>query len=89
MAMKRIYHPELKRAVTVPEASAEVLRSAGWRSAAEAEPEPEPPEPPADSALKADWVDWAVEAGMDRDEAETLTKSELQELQPGPLAEKE
>lgn len=79
--MKRMYHPELGRAVEVPESSARVLRGSGWRDAADTEPPPEPPESPPVDALKADWVDYAVELGWDRDEAETLTKSELQDLQ--------
>lgn len=29
---------------------------------------------------KSDWVDWAVGQGVDRDEAEALTKNELIEL---------
>ena len=44
-----------------------------------AEPEGEAEyEPPARSALKAEWVDHAVEQhGADRDEAEAMTKDEL------------
>lgn len=33
---------------------------------------------PAQSANKAEWVDYAVTNGADRDEAENMTKAELQ-----------
>lgn len=33
---------------------------------------------PAKSATKAEWVDHAVSQGADRDEAEAMTKDELQ-----------
>lgn len=51
----------------------------------EAEPVPEPVESDAPSQhdLKADWVDYAVSKGLDRDEAEELTKAELIELYGG------
>lgn len=32
---------------------------------------------PAKSALKDEWVDYAVSQGMDRDEAEAMTKQDL------------
>ncbi|MFF0860904.1 hypothetical protein ACFYUV_04025 [Nonomuraea sp. NPDC003560] len=35
---------------------------------------------PAQSASKAAWVDWAVSQGMDRDQADDLTKAELIDL---------
>ncbi|MFD0885298.1 hypothetical protein ACFQ08_12150 [Streptosporangium algeriense] len=39
---------------------------------------PEPPVGrPAQSAPKAAWVEWAVGRGMDREQAEDLTKTEL------------
>lgn len=38
------------------------------------------PKRPAGNAPKADWVDWAVSQGLDRDEAEALTKAQLTEL---------
>ena len=43
-----------------------------------AEPGPEPELPKA-SAPKADWVDQAVKAGVDPDEAAAMTKPELAE----------
>jgi hypothetical protein len=36
--------------------------------------------PPAKAAPKADWVAFAVSTGADEDEAESLTKQELQDL---------
>ena len=36
-------------------------------------------EAPAKSASKAEWVDYAVSLGADRDEADALTKAELVE----------
>ncbi|MFE3449630.1 hypothetical protein ACFXJ8_11910 [Nonomuraea sp. NPDC059194] len=49
------------------------------------EPEPEvvdgvPVERPAQSASKAAWIEWAASHGMDRDQADDLTKAELIEL---------
>lgn len=35
---------------------------------------------PSQSAAKADWVDFAVARGLDRKEAESMTKAELVEL---------
>lgn len=35
------------------------------------------PEKPKQVAPKADWVDYAVSEGLDRDEAEAMTKAEL------------
>lgn len=52
----------------------------GWRCV---EPDPVPePEPvvlerPAKSASKADWLAYAVQEGMDEDEAEKATRDEL------------
>jgi len=50
----------------------------------ESVPEAEPDEGDAEeathppkSAVKAEWVDWAVLQGADRDEAEAMTKDEL------------
>ncbi len=39
--------------------------------------------PPKQVAAKGEWVDYAVSKGADRDEAEALTKQELQELYGG------
>ena len=33
--------------------------------------------PPAESALKGEWVDYAVSRGVPRDEAEAMTKAQL------------
>jgi hypothetical protein len=45
------------------------------------EPEPSvpalPTEPPAVSAVKADWVGWAVACGATPDDAEAMTKADL------------
>lgn len=59
----------------------------GRAQAAEAE-EADPEEPESDSkpkhvAPKAEWVDYAVTQGADRDEAEDMTKAELIELYGG------
>jgi hypothetical protein len=47
-------------------------------------PAPEPPERPADSALKADWVDYAVKAGADYEwaHAKDTTKDDLMGFEP-------
>lgn len=37
----------------------------------------EEPEPPNESDPKSDWVDYAVERGANREEAEDATKAEL------------
>ncbi|AEL98170.1 head-tail connector protein [Mycobacterium phage BigNuz] len=50
---------------------------------AEADDEPQPRAEggaPLRAAPKADWVEYAVSKGVDRDEAEALNKSELVEL---------
>jgi hypothetical protein len=49
-------------------------------SAPSAPPAPVDPARPPQSAPKADWVEWAASHGMDRDQAEDLTKAELIEL---------
>jgi hypothetical protein len=44
----------------------------------EPEPEPvEPPHPPAESAVKDDWIAWAVFNGADFHEADASTKQDL------------
>lgn len=50
----------------------------GWRCA-EPDPAPEPVvlERPAKSASKADWKAYAVQEGMDEDEADKATRDEL------------
>jgi hypothetical protein len=42
--------------------------------------EPVGDDPPARSSSKAEWVDFAVAHGLDRDEAEDMTKAALIEL---------
>jgi len=49
----------------------------------EPEPEPESSGRPVVADNKATWVDWAVSQGLERDEAESLTKAELVELYGG------
>ncbi|MGX1909004.1 hypothetical protein ACWIID_09095 [Streptomyces phaeochromogenes] len=58
--------------------------ASGWHveeSGPEPEPEPEPEpivlERPAKSASKADWKAYAIQEGMDADEAEKATRDEL------------
>ncbi|MEV8432001.1 hypothetical protein ACWHLZ_28055 [Streptomyces chartreusis] len=52
--------------------------SSGWRCV-EPDPEPEPVilERPAKSASKADWKAYAIQEGMDEDEADKATRDEL------------
>lgn len=52
--------------------------ASGWRCA-ESDPEPGPIalERPTKSASKADWKAYAVDQGMDEDEAEKATRDEL------------
>lgn len=58
----------------------------GRTSGTEPQPEPEtapgpnPANRPARSASKDAWIDWAVEAGADRDEAKSMTKQDLIEV---------
>lgn len=53
-------------------------------AAPEVEPELEPePGRPADTAVKADWVAWAVYKGADEADASAATKAELIELYGG------
>lgn len=42
--------------------------------------EPNPENRPARSATKAEWVNWAVECGADRQDAENMTKTDLIEV---------
>lgn len=45
------------------------------------DPEPEADDgPPAKSAAKAEWVDFAVADGYDRDEVEAMNKADIQAL---------
>lgn len=49
----------------------------------EPDPVPTPLDPadrPARSATKSEWVDWAVKAGASREEAESMTKTDLIEV---------
>lgn len=49
----------------------------------EPDPTPTPLDPadrPARSATKSEWVDWAVKAGASREEAESMTKTDLIEV---------
>ena len=45
--------------------------------------EPNPDNRPARTAVKSEWVDWAVECGADRDEAEDMTKADLIDIYGG------
>lgn len=47
------------------------------------DPEPTGPDPadrPARSAVRAEWVEWAVKSGASRSDAESMTKSDLIEV---------
>lgn len=63
-----------------------VASGSGWRrvddpAPGETKPEIEPETSrPSQSANKAAWVDWVVSQGVDREQAEDLTKAELIEL---------
>jgi hypothetical protein len=53
-------------------------------SAPESKQEPQQgPEAPKHADTKADWVDYAVSQGTDREEAESLTKADLIEMYGG------
>jgi hypothetical protein len=49
----------------------------GWTVFTPAAPEPEALTRPADSAVKAAWVAWAIACGADEADAEKLTKPQL------------
>lgn len=73
--MATIYHPDLDRAVDVPDRHVAIWEQRGWRQApAEV---PEGPTPPAKSASKADWVAYAVSQGLSPENADGATKDEL------------
>lgn len=73
----------------VPSEATSTPRSAGAATQPAPEPEPEsvpaqrdPSERPAINDVKDVWVDWAVTAhGYDREEAQSLTKDQLQSLE--------
>lgn len=62
--------------VVKPGESVEVDRQLGERLSAQSDVWRRS-DKPATSDLKAHWVDYAVSQGMDRDEAEDMTKDEL------------
>lgn len=74
-----LYHPALERTITVQrESQARIRERSGWVRKDEAEAaffmqgvKPKP------SDKKAAWVDHAVAQGMDREEAESMTKEAL------------
>lgn len=76
----RITHPDTVHdvgdEVDVSDDRAERLVNIGYAEYVDA-PSDDTPDAPAQSAVKADWVDHAVGAGADRDEAEAMTKAEL------------
>jgi hypothetical protein len=72
--MPRLRHPGSGVVVNVSDGTAARL---GWPSA---DPEPTVNDTPARSAPKAEWVDLAVRSGLDRDEAEGMTKADLFDL---------
>lgn len=61
---ERLWQPE------GAEISREQAEAVGYEAKTESDP-------PSQADLKADWIDYAVEQGMDPDEAEDLTKAEL------------
>lgn len=63
--------PHSGRSISVDAASADQWRARGYSDAAPASPAP--------TALKAEWVDYAVGQGMTRDDAEAMTKADLVE----------
>lgn len=63
----------------VPDVSVDAYRRRGWT----VKDEPETSEAPATSDVKAEWVDYAVSQGIERDEAQSSTKAELIERLDG------
>lgn len=61
----------------VPARSVGVYMARGWTVAGS--DQTDTAGKPATSDRKADWVDWAVAQGADRDEAEAATKADLVE----------
>lgn len=43
-------------------------------------PGPDPADRPARSAVRAEWVEWAIKSGASRSDAESMTKSDLIEV---------
>lgn len=76
----RITHPDVVHdvgeEVDLSDERAERLVNIGYAEYVDA---PEQSEAPAKSAVKSEWVDFAVASGADRDEADALTKAELVE----------
>lgn len=63
--------------VTNPQAFAEPADARATAAPAEDEEQAEDEGPPARSASKPEWVDYAVSEGVDRDDAESMTKDDL------------
>lgn len=83
--MPRLTHDSTGRQRIVPNRSVSVYLRDGWsRADAQEDGGSPPPEDsgggPAASDVKAAWVDYAVTQGIDRSEAESMTKAELVEM---------
>lgn len=68
----RLRHPDSQTVVEVSESRAEVLKGRGYTVE-------DVTDVPNVSDKKSAWVDYAVGRGLDRNEAEELTKDELVE----------
>ncbi len=76
--MPVLYHSAGRRRV-VPDHSEKAYKAAGWQIRSPEQSDAGAATRPDETALKAGWVDFAVSEGMDRSEAEALTKAELKE----------
>lgn len=74
--MPRMTHPATGRQRIVPTHSVDRMRGDGWVVPGE---EPASPGPPSASDPKHVWVDYAVEVGHPRWQAERSTKADLVE----------
>ena len=74
---------QIQAAESEEEAAVEAVESEEVEESTEPEAEPDEGDAeeeatrPPHSALKAEWVDWAVSQGRDRSEAEAMTKGAL------------
>ena len=74
--MPTVYHDD-GRSRVVPAHAVARMKGEGWHERPARAPRQVTP--PDENALKAGWVDFAVSQGMDRDQAEAMTKVQLKE----------
>lgn len=65
-----------------PQMDAQVQAAQAADAQATADAQAEPAQTPSTSATKAEWVEYAVSQGMDRTEADSLTKDDLKSRYP-------